>query len=114
MAKRYILMVGGEFADVFLGKDYVLKETKWAVDQYISDFLRDALPIKITKGEAALFDIQVYEIGEDQIVDLPLQQWCDQYYQEMEDSAKEEEEVKYQRYLTAREEFEPVRLKRGD
>jgi len=101
----YVIVYAGELesAQVWENREIALSEAQCIVNQYICDFLRHNLPMKITPEEARRFDVKVYEIKEE--MELPFQKWVDEYYDEMRMQEIKDEERDYKRFLELYERF---------
>lgn len=107
----YALIVDGEIEYIGHEKDVALKAAHSAVDQKISDHHRHRLPVHIDSTAAYELDVYVYEMNNDNRLDLPFQQWFDDYYAEMKEYDREQEEREWKHYLELREKFKDRPIK---
>lgn len=110
---HYVLVSGGEvsYEDWAPDPKRILSEAQLHVQQYICDFLRHTLPIKVTPELEKRFDVRVYalateEQGIPERLDLPFQEWVDQFYQNLKNEAVEDLEREYKSFLRLREKWE--------
>ena len=90
----------GMFLAVFDGGDgltygtwrEVMDDVQLHVSEQIALFYRDALPIKVTEEVKKWLDVKVFKL-DNEVQDVPFQQWLDDWYTEM----KEEDEMKEKR-----------------
>jgi len=103
----YILESGGEIWPNFVMEniDQALEEAKNCVDQYICDFQRHNLP-KNTKDEDFDPDVRVYYVSKKNELELPLQEWTDEYYQRQKEYVEKDKRREYKRYLELKEKYE--------
>lgn len=109
----WVLVSGGEitYSVWESSPKEVLNEARISVHDYTSDFLRHDLPVKVDDALKARFDLDVYalpreEQGAPYRVDLPYQEWVDEYYTEMVQSEKEEVFHSFESYLERRDVWE--------
>jgi len=108
------------YAVIFLGNtdcsyvvhdlDEVMRLAQGHVDQTIVDHYTHETSLKVTPEVAAFFEVQVYELGVEGEVELPLQEWVDEHYQTRLDAAQEWEEERYERYLKDHKHFSKCKL----
>lgn len=96
---------GGDSVAVTTDKDEALF---WAFDDAswrVGD-LRHKMPLKLSEEDKANFDIYVFKVTKDNMVELPFQDWVDDYYANMKYEKKSEPYREYQRYLELKEKWE--------
>jgi hypothetical protein len=103
MKQKYVVVWNGEITTEMFDLESALCEAHSFVDQYISDFLRYDLPMKITPEEARRFDVKVFELKDE--IELPLQEWVDQYYEDIKEWKEKAEEREYKQFLELYEKF---------
>jgi len=101
-----MMLADGEVCCLTSDPEEAIEEARMAVYQYISDHKRHHLPLKMTDDEIRSMDVEVHILDSGSQIDLPYQQWVDDYYQEMQDDKKKEEEHEYKRFLELREKWE--------
>jgi hypothetical protein len=103
----YVLLDGGEVTFTSGDRGEVLREAHCAVDQHITDHLRHDLPIKLDDEEIRWIDVEVHELsGDKSQIALPYQQWADDYWVEVQEAERDEDEREYKRFLELRDEYE--------
>ncbi|MBD3262535.1 MAG: hypothetical protein GF334_12855 [Candidatus Altiarchaeales archaeon] len=75
------------------------------VYQQICDHHRNNLPLRVTEEVKRQFDIEVFKTTD--TIELPFQEWADDYYRELKEGEKEDERREYERYLELKAKFEP-------
>jgi len=105
MKDRYLVIVGGEiYEDTESKKDAFMFAHNY-VDQHITDFLKHDLPIKINEDMIRKIDVYVAKISNEDLVELPYQQWADEYYKDLKEDEKYMEEQEYKWFLELYEKF---------
>lgn len=103
----FVLLVGGEVVYTTSDSSDVFREARGSVYQYISDHKRHDLPLKMTDEELRWMDVEVHELlGERSQVALPYQEWIDDYYRELKEGEREDEEREYKRFVELRGKWE--------
>lgn len=100
---EYIIVQFGEVLEGIFNYEEMMSEVRIMARQYIYDFMRHNLPKKLTHDDIRSFDIEVYEIGNSII--LPFQAWADEYYDDMKEQQKRDEEQEYKRFLELYEKY---------
>jgi len=102
---RYVVFVGGEIEHDTESRDDAMSYAHGRVEQDISDFYKHGLPLKVTKEIETRVDVYVAKITQEAVIELPLQSWFDDYYNEVKQYEAEEEKREWKRYLELREKF---------
>lgn len=103
----FVLLVGGEVVYTTSDSNDIMREARESVFQYISDHKRHDLPLKMTDEELRWMDIEVHELlGERSQVALPYQPWVDDYYREMKEGERQDEEREYKHFVELRRKWE--------
>lgn len=102
--KRYVMCCYGE---VIQGNslEVLMAEARNHVHQYICDFLRPLMPLKVTEEVVHRFDVEVHQLDDNSKVSLPFQQWADDYYIDSKRWKKDEEEREYERFVELYEKY---------
>jgi len=113
----YILVEHGEltYHEWSFTSEEVFDRAKSVVFQYICDFFRNQLPLKVTGEIEDRFDISVYMIPHGTWdpgvrIALPFQEWVDEYYRDRETASAEADMREYSEYLKLRAKWESTRL----
>jgi hypothetical protein len=94
----------GEQLEVYEAEKEALQSCREQIDQQITDHHRHNLPLKVTPEIERRFDLRLFQTqGE---LELPFQEWVDDYYQQQQDWKKEREEQEYLRYLELKAKYE--------
>ncbi len=101
----YGLIIGGEWESLDEKLSEVMDRAKMWTMERIGDHYRHALPLKVTPEIAREMDIYIYKITSENRVELPFQQWFDEYHAEVEQGAVDDEECEWKRYLELAENF---------
>jgi hypothetical protein len=101
----------GEFAVSSDDEETIMAEAEMHCNQYICDFWRHDLPKKLNAEDKASLDVHVFDLQEMRKLDLPFQEWVDEWYADKREADREEEQREYKRYLELREKWEPRRLR---
>ncbi len=102
----YVVVQFGEIQSWSYSEEAALSSAAECVDQQIADHWRHKLPVQVTPEMARDLDIRMYRLDAQSQVELPFQKWFDQYYQERQESARDEEEREYKRFLELRKKYE--------
>ena len=106
--KYAVLVSGGEV--VFYGRlAHVISEAKNSVFERIGSFYCHNLPIRATSDFIYnSIDIRVHEVdlSDGGGVELPYQDWCDEYYADMKKQEVLDVEYDYKRFVELREKYE--------
>jgi hypothetical protein len=109
---RFVMFTFGEFAFSSEDEETILTEAQMHCNQYICDFWRNCeLPKKLTDEDKASLDVHVFDLQEMKKLDLPFQDWVDDWYADKREAERDEEQREYKRYLELREKWEPRRLR---
>jgi len=100
----YIIESCGEVLEGIFDYGDMMHEVKMLAWQYICDFMRHELPKKLTADDIRRFDIKVYEVNREQIT-LPFQAFVDEYYDDMREQKRLDEEREYKRFLELYEKY---------
>jgi len=77
----------------------VMNEAQFCVNEKIGWVLRHELPIKVTPELEKKVDVQVYILKPSDKVQLPLQQWFDEFYQDQQDMVVRDQNQDEKRFL---------------
>lgn len=98
-ADHYVIIWNGEL--VYDGPDYeeTMREAQFSIFSELGWHHRHNLPLKVTPEISKEFDLRVYALAGDNLIALPLQEWCDQFYQDMKDDERKTQENEEKRFL---------------
>lgn len=102
---RYIVFVNGEIEMDTNDRDEAMQHAHLRVDEKIGDHHRHDLPVKVTPQIVREMDVRVSRVRESDCLELPLQLWFDDYYNEQRQCEVEEENREWRRYLELCEKF---------
>jgi len=105
----YLLLVDGEVEVVGAPKEYILQEALSSLRMRLNDHYAETLPRKVDQDFRDELDLEVHKLTDETMVELPLQEWVDAYYEEAKASEKEDEEREYQLYLRLHEKYKARR-----
>lgn len=101
----YGLIIGGEWESLDEDIGEIMGRAKLWVMERIDDFHRHALPLKVTPEVEREMDVYIYRLADENRAKIPLQEWFDEYYREMQQSIADDEEREWRRYLELAEKF---------
>lgn len=101
----YALIVNGEWESLDEDRESMVDRAKMWVMEKIGDHYRHGLPLKVTKEIARDVDTYIYKLTNENLVELPLQAWFDEYHSDSEQSDIDEEMREWERYLELAEKF---------
>ncbi len=106
----FIMLTYG--ADTFACSDErsAMRECRQHITQVMCDHYQHKLPLVITPDIIRSFNIRLIKVGPEQgdvtEINLPYQEWADQYYRELRDSLDAVERHEIQRYLELKAKYE--------
>jgi len=101
----YVVMVDGDCWHLAVDQDEAFDVAQSEVNQYICDFYRHKLPMNVER-EGFDPDIRVHVLNAASELELPLQKWVDENYQETIEYNEDQEKREYARYLELKEKYE--------
>ncbi len=103
--KLYILVHAGDVVAWSTNKEDVLFEAYEVAQYYINDFWRHKLPMKLTEDDIHSIDVYVFELDKESLVELPAQEWVDDYYIAQRDEKRAAPIREYKHYLELTEKW---------
>ena len=89
-------------AEAIVGEKEARTYAQHCVLQHISD--HEELPLRVSKKVAENIGVYLFRVQEE--LELPIQEWADELYQEIQENRKEDEEREYQLYLRLKAKYE--------
>lgn len=104
--KLYVFVSGG--GDQVCATTDKKEALFWAYEDasYKIHDLRHKMPLKLTEEDETDFDVYVFEVTADNLIEIPFQDWMDEYYNLRRWEEKSEPYREYQRYLELKEKWE--------
>lgn len=102
----YVYITYGEIEEAHVSNslDDMLCYAHDHVTQYLVDHRRHEDGFEVTEEVAKDFDVKIYKVGE--TVDLPYQEWVDEFYAERRNWKVEDQNRDYEQYLRLKAKFE--------
>ena len=113
----YVLLIGGEAVYSTSDPADAIREARESVHQYITDHMRNDLPVQLTDEDISWMDVELHKLlGESSQMDIPYQKWADEYFAQQEKWEEEEKEEEYRTFVRLRgiyeERFQAESLKK--
>jgi hypothetical protein len=102
----FVVVQFGEVHSWTSSEQSALKSARECVEQQIVDHWRHKLPVKVTEDIARDLDVRLYRLDSRSELTLPIQQWFDENYKQRQESARDDEEREYRRFLELRAKHE--------
>ena len=99
-----VIPFGGDYqaAEVIRGSERAIAYAQGCVLQHITD--HKELPFKVSEAVRQEIGVHVFRVAEE--LDLPIQEWADNLYQEIREDRKKDEEREHQLYLKLKAKYE--------